>query len=82
MAFERIRGQARAVEVLTRAIASGRVAHAYAFVGPSGVGRKLTALAFAQALLCPLTRPSPPRGGEGEGRPSPPVGERIKGEGG
>lgn len=53
MAFEQIRGQARAIEVLTRAIASGRVAHAYAFVGPSGVGRKLTALAFAQALLCP-----------------------------
>ena len=55
MAFERIRGQARAVEMLTRAIASGRVAHAYAFVGPSGVGRKLTALAFAQALLCPAS---------------------------
>ena len=69
MVFERIRGQAWAVDVLTRAIASGRVAHAYAFVGPSGVGRKLTALAFAQALLCPLTQPSPP------------VGERIKGEG-
>ncbi len=53
MAFEQIRGQARAIEVLTRAIASGRVAHAYAFVGPSGVGRKMTALTFAQALLCP-----------------------------
>ena len=67
MVFERIRGQAWAVDVLTRAIASGRVAHAYAFVGPSGVGRKLTALAFAQALLCPLTQPSPPRGGEDKG---------------
>lgn len=53
MGFDAIRGQAGAVEVLTRAIASGRVAHAYTFVGPSGVGRKLTALAFAQALLCP-----------------------------
>jgi DNA polymerase-3 subunit delta' len=53
MGFETIRGQSAAVEVLTRAIASGRVAHAYAFVGPSGVGRKLTAVAFAQALLCP-----------------------------
>ncbi|MBI4591790.1 MAG: DNA polymerase III subunit [Candidatus Rokubacteria bacterium] len=63
MAFEAIRGQSAAVDVLTRAIASGRVAHAYAFVGPSGVGRKLTARAFAKALLCP----SPPRGGEDEG---------------
>ena len=53
MGFEAIRGQSAAVEVLSRAIAAGRVAHAYAFVGPSGVGRKLTALAFAQALLCP-----------------------------
>lgn len=53
MGFEAIRGQSAAVEVLSRAIATGRVAHAYAFVGPSGVGRKLTALAFAQALLCP-----------------------------
>lgn len=52
MAFEAVRGQPAAVELLSRAVHSGRVAHAYAFVGPSGVGRKLTALAFAQALLC------------------------------
>lgn len=56
MAFEAIRGQARAVDALSRTLAAGRVAHAYAFVGPSGVGRKLTALAFAQALLCPFTQ--------------------------
>lgn len=53
MAFEAVRGQPAAVELLSRAVESGRVAHAYAFVGPSGVGRKLTALAFARALLCP-----------------------------
>ena len=41
------------MELLSRAVESGRVAHAYAFIGPSGVGRKLTALAFARALLCP-----------------------------
>ncbi len=56
MAFEAVRGQAAAVEVLTRAITSGRVAHAYAFVGLSGVGRKLTAIEFAKALLCPYTQ--------------------------
>ncbi|MEK6529911.1 MAG: DNA polymerase III subunit delta', partial [candidate division NC10 bacterium] len=62
MAFDAVRGQPAAVDVLTRAIASGRVAHAYAFVGPPGVGRKLTAIEFAKALLCPLTLPLP--GGE------------------
>ena len=46
-------GQPAAVALLQRAIAQNRPAHAYAFVGPSGVGRRLTALAFAQAALCP-----------------------------
>jgi DNA polymerase III subunit delta' len=45
--------QQRAVEQLTRALASDRVAHAYAFVGPVGSGRFTTALAFAGALFCP-----------------------------
>jgi DNA polymerase III subunit delta' len=45
-------GQPAAVALLRRAIAQDRLAHAYAFVGPSGVGRRLTALAFAQAILC------------------------------
>jgi DNA polymerase-3 subunit delta' len=44
--------QPRAIEQLTRALAAGRVAHAYAFVGPAGSGRFTTALAFAAALLC------------------------------
>jgi DNA polymerase-3 subunit delta' len=51
--FERIEGQPRAVALLRRALTSGRVAHAWAFVGPAGSGRTTTALAFAQALLCP-----------------------------
>lgn len=45
-------GQSAAVALLQRAIALDRLAHAYAFVGPSGVGRRLTAVAFAQAALC------------------------------
>ena len=52
MALETIEGQPRAVGLLTRALEGGRVAHAYAFVGPAGGGRTTTALAFAQALLC------------------------------
>ncbi|MBI4635238.1 MAG: hypothetical protein HY727_02710 [Candidatus Rokubacteria bacterium] len=52
MVFDAIRDQPRAVELLRRALASDRVAHAYAFVGPAGAGRTTTALAFAAALLC------------------------------
>jgi DNA polymerase III delta prime subunit len=50
--LDAIAEQPRAVEQLTRALATDRVAHAYAFVGPSGSGRCTTALAFAEALLC------------------------------
>ena len=53
MALEAIRDQADAVEVLRRAIEAGRVAHAWAFIGPAGVGRRTTALAFAKALVAP-----------------------------
>ncbi|HEY7140463.1 MAG TPA: DNA polymerase III subunit delta' [Methylomirabilota bacterium] len=52
-AWAGIVGQSGAIALLRRAIAQDRVAHAYAFVGPSGVGRRLTAVAFAQAALCP-----------------------------
>ncbi len=48
-----ILGQPAALALLQRAIAQDRLAHAYAFVGPPGVGRRLAALAFAQAVLCP-----------------------------
>ncbi|MBI4269326.1 MAG: AAA family ATPase [Candidatus Rokubacteria bacterium] len=51
MALERIEGQPRAVALLGRALESGRVAHAWAFVGPPGSGRTATALAFAAELL-------------------------------
>src|SRR5438309_928510 len=51
MRLEAIAGQPRAVEQLSRALEGGRVAHAYAFVGPAGAGRFTTALAFASELL-------------------------------
>ena len=56
MTLASIAGQPRAVEQLTRALATDRVAHAYAFVGPPGSGRFTTALAFAAALLCEACR--------------------------
>jgi len=52
-AFAEISGQDAAVALLRRAVATDHVAHAYAFVGPRGSGRRQTALAFATALLDP-----------------------------
>jgi DNA polymerase-3 subunit delta' len=45
-------GQSRAVSVLRSAIRRGRVAHAYLFSGPEGVGKSTAARLFAQALNC------------------------------
>ncbi len=53
MSFAAIEGQTAALGTLRNALAVERLAHAYLFVGPSGVGKKRTALALAQALLCP-----------------------------
>jgi DNA polymerase-3 subunit delta' len=52
MGFGDILGQAPAVETLRRALAAGRVHHAYRFEGPEGVGKELAAFALAQALVC------------------------------
>jgi DNA polymerase III subunit delta' len=59
VALERVLDQPRAVELLRRALASDRVAHAYAFIGPTGAGRMTTALAFAEELLGSAARPHP-----------------------
>lgn len=61
MALDAIRDQAEAVTLLRRALGTGRVAHAYAFVGPEGSGRKATALAFAAALVAPGGGPAAAR---------------------
>ncbi len=45
-------GHERLVAGLTRSLQSGRLAHAYLFAGPQGVGKLTLARAFAQALLC------------------------------
>jgi DNA polymerase III subunit delta' len=52
MPWDRVIGQARAVAALRGAVAAGRVAHAYLFHGPDGVGKRAAALALAQALEC------------------------------
>lgn len=52
MPLDRVHGQPRAIETLTSALRTGSVHHGYLFGGPEGVGKELTATAFAQALLC------------------------------
>lgn len=52
MTFSRVLGHERQKEILRRALASGRLAHAYLFEGPEGVGKRLTALALARAVFC------------------------------
>ena len=52
MPFKDIIGQHRAGGMLLKNISSGRVAHAYLFCGPEGVGKDDAAVAFAQALAC------------------------------
>ncbi|MBI3301466.1 MAG: DNA polymerase III subunit [Deltaproteobacteria bacterium] len=52
MPFTNIQGQDSAVATLRNALTRDRLAHAYLFIGPAGVGKKLTALTLAQAALC------------------------------
>ena len=52
MTFDQILGHARQKEILDRSLASGRLAHAYLFSGPDGVGKRLMALALARAIVC------------------------------
>lgn len=52
MAWNSILDQERVVETLHRALSQGRVAHAYLFHGPVGVGKRAVALEMIRALQC------------------------------
>jgi DNA polymerase III subunit delta' len=52
MPFDEILGQPVAIDTLERAVATGRLHHAYRFEGPEGVGKERAAFALAQALVC------------------------------
>ncbi|MDH3454062.1 MAG: DNA polymerase III subunit delta' [Desulfuromonadales bacterium] len=52
MTFDQILGHERQKEILRRALANGRLAHAYLFSGPDGIGKRLMALALARAVVC------------------------------
>lgn len=50
--FEDVVGQQHVTRTLVNAITSGRIAHAYLFVGPRGIGKTSIARIFARALNC------------------------------
>src|SRR5207244_9489963 len=58
--FDAVVGQDAITRTLRNALASARIAHAYLFAGPRGIGKTTTARLLARALLCPeRTGPEP-----------------------
>jgi DNA polymerase-3 subunit gamma/tau len=52
-AFDAVVGQDAITRTLRNALGAGRIAHAYLFAGPRGVGKTTTARLLARALMCP-----------------------------
>jgi DNA polymerase III subunit delta' len=52
VSWQRVRGHDAQVKAFARAARRGRLAHAYLFTGPPGVGKRLFARELARALLC------------------------------
>ncbi len=55
--------QDRAIDVLQSAVHADRIAHSYIFTGPDGIGKFLTAQAFAQMLMCENRQTTEQNGG-------------------
>jgi DNA polymerase-3 subunit gamma/tau len=60
--FEAVVGQDAITRTLKNALDAARVAHAYLFAGPRGVGKTTTARLLARALLCPERKGAEPCG--------------------
>ena len=52
MSWQGILGHDEVAEHFRRALARGRLASSFLFVGPPGIGKRWFALKLAQALLC------------------------------
>ncbi len=52
MSWNNLINQQRVRDVLNRDVAQRRIAHAYLFYGPDGVGKRAAGLAFARLLQC------------------------------
>ena len=52
MGFFEIVGHEKQLETLRQSLLSGRLHHAYLFIGPDGIGKRTLALALAQAIHC------------------------------
>ena len=52
MSWQRVRGHDALIEAFDQVVRRGRLAHAYLFTGPAGVGKRLFAGELAKAFLC------------------------------
>ncbi len=52
LSWQRIRGHEALVRAFSHVIKRGRLAHAYLFTGPPGIGKRLFAIELAKVLLC------------------------------
>ena len=57
--FAAVRGQDRAVEILRRSLAAGKLPHALVFAGPAGIGKRLTRAELLESLLEPSRKVDP-----------------------
>lgn len=58
LCYTEVLGQDKAISLVSRTFASGRVPHAYIFKGPDGVGKQLFARGVAAALNCRGDQPA------------------------
>jgi DNA polymerase-3 subunit delta' len=57
VSWKRVRGHEAQVRAFAQAVRRNRLAHAYLFTGPPGVGKRLFAQELAKALLCETAAP-------------------------